>query len=363
MNRIRVSDEHSLFATCSNDGTVKIWNSQKMEGKTTTTRSILTYSRIGGRVKTLTFCQGSHYLAIASDNGAVQLLAIEASKLPKSPKIHPLQSRVLDQKEDGCVVDLHHFSSGAQSVLAYATVNGALVGWDLRSSSNAWTLRHDLKAGLITSFAVDIHQCWLCIGTSSGTMACWDMRFQLPISSHCHPSRARVRRLSMHPLYQSWVIAAVQGNNEVSMWDMETGDRRFTLWASSAPPLSELQPSSHSVHGLYCSPADGNPILLTAGSDMKIRFWDLAYPERSYVVAGSTGSPSVSYYRKVIEGTEVVQEIQNKQKVGPSDDGPRRGPESLPVGHHDIITDIATFQTTQGFIVTASRDGIVKVWK
>uniref|UniRef100_A0A7N9D1Y9 non-specific serine/threonine protein kinase n=1 Tax=Macaca fascicularis TaxID=9541 RepID=A0A7N9D1Y9_MACFA len=363
VNRIRVSDEHSLFATCSNDGTVKIWNSQKMEGKTTTTRSILTYSRIGGRVKTLTFCQGSHYLAIASDNGAVQLLGIEASKLPKSPKIHPLQSRILDQKEDGCVVDMHHFNSGAQSVLAYATVNGSLVGWDLRSSSNAWTLKHDLKSGLITSFAVDIHQCWLCIGTSSGTMACWDMRFQLPISSHCHPSRARIRRLSMHPLYQSWVIAAVQGNNEVSMWDMETGDRRFTLWASSAPPLSELQSSPHSVHGIYCSPADGNPILLTAGSDMKIRFWDLAYPERSYVVAGSTSSPSVSYYRKIIEGTEVVQEIQNKQKVGPSDDTPRRGPESLPVGHHDIITDVATFQTTQGFIVTASRDGIVKVWK
>ncbi|XP_005041294.1 PREDICTED: phosphoinositide 3-kinase regulatory subunit 4 isoform X1 [Ficedula albicollis] len=363
VNRIRVSDEHSIFATCSNDGTVKVWNSQKMEGKTTTTRSILTYSRIGGRVKTLTFCQGSHYLAIASDNGAIQLLGIEASKLPKSPKIHPIQSRSLDLKDDGCVVDMHHFNSGAQSVLAYGTVNGSLVGWDLRSSSNAWTLKHDLKLGLITSFAVDIHQCWLCIGTSNGTMACWDMRFQLPISSHSHPSKARIRRLLMHPVYQSWVIAAVQGNNEVSMWDMETGDRRFTLWASSAPPLSELQPSPHSIHGIYCSPASGNPILLTAGSDMKIRFWDLAYPERSYVVAGSSNSPSVSYYRKIIEGTEVVQEIQNKQKLGPTDETPRKGPESLPVGHHDIITDIATFQTTQGFIVTASRDGIVKVWK
>ncbi|NWS89025.1 PI3R4 kinase, partial [Toxostoma redivivum] len=363
VNRIRVSDEHSIFATCSNDGTVKVWNSQKMEGKTTTTRSILTYSRIGGHVKTLTFCQGSHYLAIASDNGAIQLLGIEASKLPKSPKIHPIQSRSLDLKDDGCVVDMHHFNSGAQSVLAYGTVNGSLVGWDLRSSSNAWTLKHDLKLGLITSFAVDIHQCWLCIGTSNGTMACWDMRFQLPISSHSHPSKARIRRLLMHPVYQSWVIAAVQGNNEVSMWDMETGDRRFTLWASSAPPLSELQPSPHSIHGIYCSPASGNPILLTAGSDMKIRFWDLAYPERSYVVAGSSNCPSVSYYRKIIEGTEVVQEIQNKQKLGPTDETPRKGPESLPVGHHDIITDIATFQTTQGFIVTASRDGIVKVWK
>ncbi|XP_054240656.1 phosphoinositide 3-kinase regulatory subunit 4 [Indicator indicator] len=363
VNRIRVSDEHSIFATCSNDGTVKVWNSQKMEGKTTTTRSILTYSRIGGHVKTLTFCQGSHYLAVASDNGAIQLLSIEASKLPKSPKIHPIQSRSLDLKDDGCVVDMHHFNSGAQSVLAYSTVNGSLVGWDLRSSSNAWTLKHDLKLGLITSFAVDIHQCWLCIGTSNGTMACWDMRFQLPISSHSHPSKARIRRLLMHPVYQSWVIAAVQGNNEVSMWDMETGDRRFTLWASSAPPLSELQPSPNSIHGIYCSPASGNPILLTAGSDMKIRFWDLAYPERSYIVAGSSSCPSVSYYRKIIEGTEVVQEIQNKQKLGPTDETPRKGPESLPVGHHDIITDIATFQTTQGFIVTASRDGIVKVWK
>ncbi|KAK7880406.1 hypothetical protein WMY93_032961, partial [Mugilogobius chulae] len=323
VNRIKVSDEHSIFATASNDGTVKVWDSQKMEGKT-------------------------------------------------PPP-----------------------------------------------------------------------------GTSSGTMACWDMRFQLPISNHSHPARARVRRLLMHPLYQSSVIAgtslctclhlsytclhlsgpvthlshtcldqftralerstsplssqvrrstpvthlsytclllsytclslylslsylclwstAVQGNNEVSMWDMETGDRKFTLWASSAPPLSELQTSPHSVHGVYCSPADGNPLLLTAGSDMRIRFWDLAYPERSYIVAGGANDslhcPSVLYSRKIIEGTEVVQEIHSKQKSGSSEDGPRRGPEALPVGHHDIITDIATFQTTQGFIVTSSRDGIVKVWK
>ncbi|XP_059364183.1 phosphoinositide 3-kinase regulatory subunit 4-like isoform X1 [Carassius carassius] len=367
VNRIRVSDEHSIFATCSNDGTVKIWDSQKMEGKTTTTRSVLTYSRIGGHVKTLTFCQGSHYLAVASDNGSIQLLAVEANKPPKSPKFQPCQTRFLDPKDEGCAVDVHHFNSGAQTVLAYATVNGYLVGWDLRSNSNAWTLRHDLRLGLVTSFAVDMHQCWLCVGTSNGTMACWDMRFQLPISSHSHPARARIRRLLMHPLYQSSVIAAVQGNNEVSMWDMETGDRKFTLWASSAPPLSEMQPSPHSVHGIYCSPADGNPLLLTAGSDMRIRFWDLAYPERSYIVAGcandSLHCPSVFYNRKIIEGTEVVQEIHSKQKSGSTEDTPRRGPESLPVGHHDIITDIATFQTTQGFIVTSSRDGIVKVWK
>lgn len=84
---------------------------------------------------------------------------------PPTAGLSPLSVRSLDLQEDGCAVDIHHFNSGAQSVLAYATVNGSLVGWDLRSNSNAWTLRHDLRLGLITSFAVDMHQCWLCLGS------------------------------------------------------------------------------------------------------------------------------------------------------------------------------------------------------
>lgn len=44
---------------------------------------------------------------------------------------------------------------------------------------------------------------------------------------------------------------------------------------------------------------------------MVTRFWDLAYPERSYIVAGGANDslhcPSVLYSRKIIEGTEVVQ--------------------------------------------------------
>lgn len=55
-------------------------------------------------------------------------------------------------------------------------------------------------------------------GTSNGTMACWDMRFQLPISSHSHPSKARIRRLLMHPVYQSWVIAGKNVLNLPHNW-------------------------------------------------------------------------------------------------------------------------------------------------
>lgn len=124
----------------------------------------------------------------------------------------------------------------------------------------------------------------------------------------------------MYFLYQFWVIVVVQGNNEVFMWDMEIGDRRFIFWVSSVLLFFELQFFFYSVYGIYCSFVDGNFILLIVGLDMKIRFWDLVYLERFYVVVGSISFLFVFYYRKIIEGIEVVQEIQNKQKVGLSDD-------------------------------------------
>ena len=66
---------------------------------------------------------------------------------------------------------------------------------------------------------------------------------------------------------------------------------------------------------------------------------------------------------RIIEGTEVIQETYGKSRGAGNDDIPRRGPDSPPVGHHDIITDISMCQTAQCFIVTSARDGVVKVWK
>lgn len=56
---------------------------------------------------------------------------------------------------------------------------------------------------------------------------------------------ARVRRLATHPTEQSWVVSAVQGNNEVTVWDLETGAWRQALWASHTPPLSQTQVCSY----------------------------------------------------------------------------------------------------------------------
>lgn len=57
-------------------------------------------------------------------------------------------------------------------------------------------------------------------------------------------SAARVRKIIRHPRQASWIISSVQGNNEVSVWDMETTNQHLSLWASNTPPLSKANVST-----------------------------------------------------------------------------------------------------------------------
>ncbi|XP_053378617.1 phosphoinositide 3-kinase regulatory subunit 4-like [Mercenaria mercenaria] len=359
VNRIAVCYDHSFFATGSNDGLVKLWECGRLEGKNIANRSKQTLKH-EGQVKHVTFFEGSHQFAASTDKGTINVYELESGKASL------LDSHTVNVQSQGHVVDMAHFDTGHQSVLAYATVNGHLVGWDLRSPDLAWVLKNDPKTGLITSFAVHQSQCWLGIGTSSGTHICWDLRFQLPITSIVHPAGSRVRRLLAHPKEQSWVISAVQGNNEISMWDIETAARRKALWASSVPTLSKTQESPHAIYGMHVGVTDSNTFLLTGGSDMRVRYWDLSYPANSFIMANAAGDPTqqtaVSYRSRIIEGTEVIEETYSKKQTS-SEDIPRRGPDAPPQGHNDIITDVSLCQASQCLVLTSSRNGVVKVWK
>ncbi|KAI0213059.1 Phosphoinositide 3-kinase regulatory subunit 4 [Lamellibrachia satsuma] len=389
VNRIRVSEDSSYFVTCSNDGSVKVWDCSRMEGRSVTNRSRLTYNKQGGQMKTISCCESSQSIASASDRGTIHVFRTEAH----GHGLSVLHSRSLNLEQDGQVVDMTYYDTGSQNVLVYATVHGTIIGWDLRTPRDIWTLHDDPKHGLITSFDVHPQLSWLVLGTSSGTHVCWDMRFQLPVttvvhptgekftSHHCssspqvraspvttvvHPTGARVKRVLTHGSEQSCVVSAVQGNNEVSVWDIETGARCKTLWASSTPPLSLNKASHHSVNGQFMGPPD-NPFLLTAGSDMRIRYWDLNCPSKSHLLVPAAGDPTnqtvISYRSQLIEGTEVLQETYSPARSVGNEDIPRRVPDMPPVGHHDIITDLNVCQRSQCFFITSSRNGVVKVWK
>ncbi|XP_015597151.1 phosphoinositide 3-kinase regulatory subunit 4 isoform X2 [Cephus cinctus] len=371
VSRLVSVPDTSLFASSAADGCVKIWDASKMEGRNVANRSRQTYVHRGGPLVGLAVCeQGQSLASSASQSGSVFVLRIEAN----SNKMNVLYSRQLDLQEEGCAVDLQYLDSGSQSVLVYATLYGSLVGWDLRCPGTAWRLENDLKHGVITSFCVNNYQQWLTLGTSSGVHICWDLRFQLPISSIKHPTGARVRKVITHPTEPSWIISAVQGNNEISMWNLETGFRQMVLWASSAPPLSHSQ-GGHSVCSMHSGSIDRSGFLLAGGTDMRLRFWNLNNPNESYVALPAANDVippnSLAYEQRLIDGTNVVQEVlaggvpvsssgggSGIRSRGPEEGG--QGPETPPSGHHDTISAVAMSNTC---ILTGSTDGLIQVWK
>ncbi|XP_012255655.2 phosphoinositide 3-kinase regulatory subunit 4 isoform X2 [Athalia rosae] len=372
VNRLVSIPDTSLFASTAADGCVRVWDVSKMEGRNIANRSRQVYTHRGGPLVGLAVCdQGQSLASSASQSGTVFVLRVEQS----SNKMNVLYTRQLDLQEEGCAVDVQYLDSGSQSVLVYATLYGSLIGWDLRCPGTAWRLENDLKHGVITSFCVNNYQQWLTLGTSSGVHICWDLRFQLPISSIKHPTGARVRKVITHPTEHSWILSAVQGNNEISMWNVETGFRQTVLWASSAPPLSHTQ-AGHSVCAMHSGAIDRSGFLLAGGTDMRLRFWDLQNPNESYVAlpaANDTVPPnSLAYEQRLIDGTNVVQEVlvggvapggvtgSTVRSRGHEEGGQGQGPDSPPAGHHDTISAVAMSNTC---ILTGSTDGLIQVWK
>lgn len=59
----------------------------------------------------------------------------------------------------------------------------------------------------------------------------------------------------------------------------------------------------------------------------------------------------------------MIYENYSSDRVKDGEEVPRGGPEQPPAGHRDCITDITLCKASQCFMVSSSRDGVVKVWK
>lgn len=70
------------------------------------------------------------------------------------------------------------------------------------------------------------------------------------------------------------------------------------------------------------------------------------------------------FYYYLFLGTHVTyEEAAAVRRVDRGEEVPRAGPEAPAAGHRDCISDMVLCKSAQCFLVTASRDGVIKVWK
>jgi phosphoinositide-3-kinase regulatory subunit 4 len=241
---------------------------------------------------------------------------------------------------------LANVSSESSSTLIYATTHSLICVLDLRTMRVQQTLENARQHGPITALLLDRKRSWVLVGTVSGALCLWDLRFGLLLRSW--RAGGRVHALSLHPTKGRgrWAVAALQSQSLgaldsgestlAEVWDVERGAlvERFVARMSGAQP-PPTEPTPDPFLDVDASPAAAIAALVCARQTAE------PYARR----VGELPPPSAEA-RALVLGTDF-------------------GGQALP--HRADVVDLSTAEAprtrvARGFMLTGSEDRKLRLW-
>ncbi|KAG2366341.1 hypothetical protein BDR07DRAFT_1606901 [Suillus spraguei] len=360
---LAVSPDHAFFVSCSDDMSVKVWDTARLE-RSVTSKPRHTYAQHHARVKSVCMLEGVHCFASAAEDGSLHVIRVhvnQSGSLPKYAKLQTIREYRVDSPGEyiTCMV---HYNSDVASNLVFATTHSVITILDLRTMRILQHMQNPRHFGPITCMCLDRKRTWILVGTAMGVLSLWDRRFGLLVKSWqigktSSGKSARVNECIIHPTKGkgSWVIVAVEswkGGSEsspinlIEVWDIKNGVlvESYMTRTTSTPTECVPAPVETSAVEASQSPAAAIAALVNA-----------RYP-------GGTTHGNTS-----------------------KNAGPSQRDEALPAPSHDIraivagidfghsgmhrseIVDLlvdapASSRNSRGFMVTGSEDRRIRLW-
>ncbi|KAG6478579.1 serine/threonine-protein kinase VPS15-like [Zingiber officinale] len=413
VNDVTVSNDHTFFISASDDSTVKIWDTRKLE-KDISFRSRLTYSLDGCRALCATMLRGTAQVVVGASDGMIHLFSVDyisrgfSNVIEKYSGIADIQNRNIGEGAILSVLNCSSADSCINQTVLFTTQHCGVHLWDTRANSDAWTFKSLPNEGYASSLVMGQCGNWFVSGSSRGVLTLWDLRFLLPVNSWHYPMVCPVEKLCLliPPLNSVGAVSrplvyVASGSNEVSLWDAENGSCHQVLRVASGEQegeashfsrvsgrpsnkqspkldgtrninskyrideLNEPAPRLQGIRSLLPLPGGD---LLTGGTDLKIRYWDHTSPERSYCVCGPStkGVGNDGYYDiRSSFGVQIVQEINKRPATSKLTQKMLLSTAATDSAgcHRDSVLSLASVKLSQRVLVSSSRDGTIKVWK
>ncbi|KAL4779535.1 hypothetical protein BJX76DRAFT_361704 [Aspergillus varians] len=243
VNRVVVAPDHTFFITGSDDGTVKVWDTTRLE-KNLTPRSRQTYRHsTDAKVKALTFIENTHTFVSGATDGSIHAVKVDyhnpngTVRYGKMQLVREYQLSTADDGSPEYAIWLEHFRIDAQSTLLIATSMCRIIALDMKTMLPVYTLQNPIHHGTPTTFCCDRKHNWLLVGTTHGILNLWDLRFQVRLKAWGLSGSGPIHRLQVHPTKGRgrWVCVSGSGSlgNEITVWDIEKVKCREVYQADS----------------------------------------------------------------------------------------------------------------------------------
>ncbi|GAB7346883.1 hypothetical protein MBLNU459_g1963t1 [Dothideomycetes sp. NU459] len=228
---IAVAPDHAFFITGSDDGTVRIWDTARLE-KNLSHRSRQVHRHTSNaKITSLCFVEQTHSFISTGSDGSLNVVRVdlaEANGMPRYGKLQLLREWKI-ASPDGRVeyaVGVEHSRVDGQSLCMILTNLCRILALDLQTLTVQYELQNPVQHGTPTSFCVQRRRQWLVIGTSHGVLDLWDLRFRLRLRSWTVRSPCPVSKITIHPGKRSnqkvkVCIGGLTAHGQVSVWDLE----------------------------------------------------------------------------------------------------------------------------------------------
>lgn len=387
VSRLAVAQDQSFFVSASADKTARVWQISGLENNAYP-RSSLTYAMHTGRLTDVATIENSHSVATACEDGSVHVWRVDITKRSTPAGLSSASAGTLSPNtgnanafgagsrstlsvsgmseirnlppSDGGVVCLQHFNGDSASILTYCTTRGVVKSWDLRCSNEPFEYRISPELGYPTAMTLAPDKNWLCVGTSKGCVALWDIRYNVMSKLWQHSAASNIHRLASCKTIAGTATAnrsnprdypegaylfLASGRAEAAVWGLPEGGESIRCYRTvPAPPVDSAHvPTFHAIdplpvlteiplmsrHARYGSvgslikrgmpPTEpsvrsvigrisgtGASYIITAGSDRYIRFWDFSNHSNCFTVSGldsaqprhQYATPDVAPFRK-----------------------------------------------------------------
>lgn len=359
INRIAVAPDHVFFVTGSDDGSVKVWDTARLE-KNVSNRSRQTHRHApSAKVTSLCFVEDTHCFVSAASDGSINVVKVGVTDADPPRYAKLLVVREYQLPDDQYVVWSEHFKTENQSLLMVATNKSRILAIELRNMSIMYEFQSPLNHGAVTCFCLDKKHHWILVSTTHGIISLWDLRFRIRVRTWAFPHGYPINRLMLAPGRGSrrnkFTVAGGSGPGEVTIWDLEKLQWKEAYRTGSAKDLkgeyklidlddvpaggalkrfgSSQDPRNGSDADLCVSAitmgshynSDGSDakhfFLLSTGPDWKTRFWDPSRQDGTMVVNGlemDEGKPTYRYSHPGADAT-IIQEVLHPASKHSSD--------------------------------------------